>query len=156
MLRNYDEIVSIIALSPEIHFHIFVGRGNILIDRYKDFPNVTIHVNIKETKLRAILHSSDISLNVMQYTVGSNAIVTAIASGLAMVCSDVGSIRDYVSPESGILFNSIGEAVEALNRLNNDRELLYALQKKSLVKAEELDIKIFPDWWHRDLIAGLD
>lgn len=50
------------------------------------------------------MKQSDVSLNVMNDTVGSNVITTSLAVGLAVVASNVGSISDYVvDNESGYL-----------------------------------------------------
>jgi len=152
MLRGHDDIRQIISMTPNIQYHVFSGRENSLTDDFKKMPNVIPHGKTKEKDLRRILHNSDISLNVMQDTVGSNVIVTAMASGMAMVCSDVGSIRDYVAPNSGMLFNSVHGAVDALNRLDGDRKLLYGLQKQSLKRAREIDIRKFVHWLHADII----
>lgn len=38
---------------------------------------------------------ADLSLNVMEDTVGSNVITTSMAMGLGLIVTDVGSIRDY-------------------------------------------------------------
>ena len=152
MLRGHDDMRQIISMTPNIKYHVFSGRENSLPEDFKKMPNVISHGKTKEKDLRNILHNSDVSLNVMQDTVGSNVIVTSMASGMAMVCSDVGSIRDYVPPNSGMLFNSVHEAVNALNRLDGDRELLYHLQKKSLTKAKEIDIKKVVDLLYSDII----
>jgi len=155
MLRKHDEIIQIISLTPNIQYHVFSGREKLSIGCFDKFKNVIPHGEVKERELRSILHNSDISLNVMYDTVGSNVIVTSIASGLAMLCSDVGSIRDYVQPDSGILFNYVHEAVDALNQLDNDRGLLLEFQKKSLKKAKEIDINNFVNWLHNNIINEL-
>ena len=41
-------------------------------------------------------------LNVMKDTIGSNVICTSMATGLSMVVSDVGSIRDYCSETNAV------------------------------------------------------
>ena len=46
--------------------------------------------------------NADISPNVMEDTVGSNVIVTSLAMGLAMICSNVGSIKDYCDDSNTI------------------------------------------------------
>ncbi|UVV76520.1 glycosyltransferase family 4 protein [Bacteroides fragilis] len=48
------------------------------------------------------MNKADVSLNIMKDTIGSNVIVTSMAMGLAMVVSDVGSIRDYVDESNGL------------------------------------------------------
>jgi glycosyltransferase involved in cell wall biosynthesis len=138
--RNYEDLFEIVKVTSDIQYHICRGLNSALDNRCLEFSNVQVHKNIKESELRNLMHKSDVSLNVMHDTVGSNVIVTSLSCGLAMVCSDVGSIRDYVPEDAGILFNNVQEAVEGLRRLNNDRQLLYKLQIESLKKAEQIDI----------------
>ena len=57
---------------------------------------------VEEENLRRYMEQSDISLNVMHDTIGSNVIVTSMASGLAMVVSDVGSIHDYCDERNSV------------------------------------------------------
>ena len=95
-------------------------------------------MDVPEAELKHYMNDSDISLNVMKDTIGSNVICTSMATGLAMVVRDVGSIRDYCdetnecsSPDDFIKNNMI---------LANDRELLNSLKKMSLKKAQQFSI----------------
>jgi glycosyltransferase involved in cell wall biosynthesis len=141
--RDYAMLLEIIKATPSIQYHVCRGLNASLDTQYTECFNVKLHKHIQEDELRNLMHESDVLLNVMNDTVGSNVIVTSLSCGLAIVCSDVGSIRDYVSPEAGILFNNAHEAVEGLQRLDKDRNMLHHLQIKSLEKAEEIDIVPF-------------
>jgi glycosyltransferase involved in cell wall biosynthesis len=99
---------------------------------------VTLIPFVPEPELRLYMEHSDISLNVMQDTIGSNVIVTSLAMGLAMVCSDVGSIRDYCDEENAIFCenSSVESFSKAINLLSSNRQLLMNMktsaQKRSL------------------------
>ena len=62
---------------------------------FSGLKNATLVGDVPEAELKHYMNDSDISLNVMKDTIGSNVICTSMATGLAMVVSDVGSIRDY-------------------------------------------------------------
>ena len=87
---------------------------------------------------------SDISLNVMDDTIGSNVIVTSLAMGLALICSDVGSIRDYCD-ESNTIFceNSVDSFCEAIRSLSCNRQLVFDMKCAAHKRAESLTISIF-------------
>jgi glycosyltransferase involved in cell wall biosynthesis len=141
--RNYDVLSEIIKGTPEIQYHICRGRNIYLDERFAECMNVSLHTQIEENELRRIMCESDVSLNPMNDVVGSNVIVSSLSCGLAMVCSDVGSIRDYVPENAGLLFKNTQEAVEALRCLDKDRFLLHTLQMESLKKSKEIDFPLF-------------
>ena len=60
------------------------------------------------------MNDSDISLNVMKDTIGSNVICTSMATGLAMVVSDVGSIRDYCDETNACFCSSPDDFIEKI------------------------------------------
>jgi hypothetical protein len=94
--RNYEDLVESAKVTSDIQYFVYAEQSlnSSLDNRCLEFSNVRLHKNIKESELRNLMHKSDVSLNVMHDTVGSNVIVTSLSCGLAMVCSDVGSIRD--------------------------------------------------------------
>jgi glycosyltransferase involved in cell wall biosynthesis len=77
---------------------------------------------------------------VMKDTIGSNVICTSMATGLAMVVSDVGSIRDYCDETNACFCSSPDDFIKNIMILANDRELLNSLKKMSLKKAQQFSI----------------
>lgn len=98
---------------------------------------------VDETELRQYMSESDISLNVMYDTVGSNVIVTSLGMGLAMLCSDVGSIRDYCNDENAMFCKSVSDFSEALKLLVMDRDRLSKMQLAAAEKGRELSVDNF-------------
>ena len=91
------------------------------------------------------MNKSSISLNVMKDTIGSNVICTSIAMGLAMVVSDVGSIRDYCSEDNAIFCKSIQDFIHALQTLSRDEKNIKSMGLVSASKAANLAI---PHYWN--------
>lgn len=71
-------------------------------DLFPKTPNVELKGFLEEDELRHQMDIADVSLNVMEDTVGSNVITTSMAMGLAMIVSDVGSIRDYCNDANAL------------------------------------------------------
>jgi glycosyltransferase involved in cell wall biosynthesis len=83
----------------------------------------------------------------LEDTVGSNVITTSLACGLAQIVSDVGSIRDYCDETNTVFCKSTDEFVNALFRLNSDRNLVENMSRFALKQAESLSIKKFNEFF---------
>lgn len=137
--RNYSLLEEIICSVPEISFTICAGFHN--CDLLKKYNNVTVLGYMPEHKLREQLSKADISLNVMDDTVGSNVITISMAMGLAMVVSDVGSIRDYCTEDNAVFCKKTGDFVEAIRYLVKHNDVLDKMKKKSLERSKLFSIE---------------
>lgn len=142
--RDYSSLAHIVKSVPNLHFNICRGRKNV-DDLFVGCNNVTLYGFLSEDELKAIMNKSSISLNVMKDTIGSNVICTSIAMGLAMVVSDVGSIRDYCSEDNAIFCKSIQDFIHALQTLSRDEKNIKSMGLVSASKAANLAI---PHYWN--------
>lgn len=146
--RNFLLLKSIVQTFPEINFHILMGKSDLRSILGK-LMNVTLYSYLSEKEMLSVIQKCDISLSVMEDTIGSNVITSSMATGLVQIVSDVGSIRDYCSEDDSFLCTNKEEFVTAIKSLNMDRELLYLKRKTTLSKANlfshELFIKEFKD-----------
>lgn len=143
-MRNIDLLQKIVSENPSVDFIICQGVND-MRGYFANKKNVNLIPFVEESELRNYMNQADISLNVMKDTIGSNVIVTSLAMGLAMICSDVGSIRDYCN-ESNTLFchnENISDFSKAITTLLNDRKMLADMQRKSYERATELTIERF-------------
>ena len=141
--RNIPLLSEIVKKNPEVFFIICQGCLNLshIFDHYK---NVQLIPYVEENKLKQYMDDSDISLNSMEDTVGSNVIVTSMAMGLAMICSDVGSIRDYCNEQNTLFCKNDAESFsKAIATLNTDRELLKKMKLSAAYFGAKLNIKNF-------------
>lgn len=147
MQRDRLMVKQVCESTPDIDWIICKGR-----DKWWDnkplAPNIRTMGYLDEDELRTLMDRADFSLNVMNDTVGSNVITTSMAMGLCMVCSDVGSIRDYCD-ESSALFcnNEASDFVRAVNRLHADRSLLRLLRKNAFAQSQRFSIDKVHDWF---------
>lgn len=143
-MRNKDLLKNIVTNSPNVEFIICQGVSDMSAD-FSNQRNVTLIPFVPEETLRQYMKDADISLNVMYDTIGSNVIVTSLAMGLAMICSNVGSIHDYCN-ETNTIFcenSNINGFSEAIAKLQSNRMLLQSMQKSSAQRGKELSIKTF-------------
>jgi glycosyltransferase involved in cell wall biosynthesis len=140
--RDFHTIVQIIQSVHNVHFYLLKGRVR-LENTFIDTNNVTVFDYLEEQQVKELLAESDVSLNVMYDTIGSNVITTSMAMELAMLVSDVGSIRDYCNDTNAIFCNSANDFISALKKLDSERELLFEMQKHSFLLSKKLDTEIF-------------
>ena len=143
-MRNQKLLKAIVRDNPMVEFTICQGCDD-MTDYFKGIQNVELIPFVEEEQLRKYMADSDISLNVMVDTIGSNVIVTSMAMGLAMVCSDVGSIHDYCD-ETNCIFcdnNDIKSFSRAIALLSSDMEKLLLFKRKSIEHSQKLTIERF-------------
>lgn len=145
-MRNVNLLKNVVLRSPNIDFIICQGVNN-LESYFSDCVNVQLIPFVSEFELRNLMDQSDVSLNVMYDTIGSNVIVTSMAMGLAMICSDVGSIHDYCSDDNCFFCKNDTEEqfVKAIAILSNDRKLLKRMKENSIFLSKRLSIDRFVD-----------
>ena len=142
-MRNVDLLKRIVRSLPSVYFTICQGVGNMEKD-FEDCKNVELIPFVPEDELKAYMEQADISLNVMKDTIGSNVIVTSMAMGLAMICSDVGSIRDYCSEDNCIFCDNQAESfIKAISVLVNEVDTTHNMKLRSLAYADTLTIDSF-------------
>lgn len=142
-MRNVGLLKNVVYSLPEVLFTICQGVGD-MTKEFEGCENVTLIPFVSEDKLKSYMDEADISLNVMKDTIGSNVIVTSMAMGLAMVCSDVGSIRDYCSEDNCIFCdNDTNAFVKAVSLLVKEKDRIYEMKLNSLEKARGLSMESF-------------
>ena len=144
MMRNVTLLQNIVKQNDSVHFIICQG-SNVLSRFFDGLKNVELLPYISEEELRNYMNRASISLNVMVDTIGSNVIVTSMAMGLAMICSDVGSIRDYCDEKNAVFCdNNDGNSwSEAIKILSGDLSKLKSMQNESLIKSRQLSFDNF-------------
>lgn len=145
--RDYGMFSEIVKQCPDIHWIICRGRKNV-DDLFPKTPNVELKGFLEEDELRHQMDIADVSLNVLEDTVGSNVITTSMAMGLAMVVSDVGSIRDYCDNDNALFCtNNVQQFVQAIKKLQSNSALVQQMKESSLEKSKRLQIGNVHRWF---------
>lgn len=147
MQRNYSMLSEIVKACPD--FNWIICRGNKLVENmFPQADNIKLLGYLKEDELREQMDKSDISLNVMDDTVGSNVITTSMAMGLAIIVSNVGSIHDYCD-ESNAFFceNTVYSFVKAIKSLTANDDIIYKMRISSIRKAKDFEIDNIHNWF---------
>ena len=79
----------------------------------------------------------------MYDTIGSNVIVTSMGMGLAMICSNVGSIKNYCDDTNTIFCSDLQDFNNAIRKLKNNPTLLTSLRESARSKALQFSIENF-------------
>lgn len=142
-MRNIELLKEVVENNPDTDFIICQGVMD-MSEKFKNTKNVQLIPFVNEQVLRGYMLTSDVSLNIMKDTIGSNVIVTSLGMGLGMICSDVGSIRNYCS-ESNTLFcqNNSTDFSDAIRILSKNRPYLEAMKESAINNAIKFKIKNF-------------
>ena len=98
---------------------------------------------LSEEILLEKIQSADNNLSVMTDTIGSNTIVSSMSCGLAQICSDVGSIRDYCNDSNALFCDNVEDSfVEAIKKLTSNLELLRTMKMNSIVISNEYELSV--------------
>ena len=143
MKRDFTTVLNIINRVSNVHFIFCCGKRIIDKSKFKHPQNITLCSYVPEDKLKSLMNEADISLNVMFDTVGSNVITTSLAMGLALIVSDVGSIRNYCDETNAIFCHTETDFVEAISYLASNRKLVNDMKTASVNIAQKLSIPNF-------------
>ena len=146
-MRNIELLYQVVHDNPNVEFTICQGVCD-MSNLFKGLKNVRLIPFVPERELKTYMEESDVSLNVMKDTIGSNVITTSMAMGLAMICSDVGSIRDYCNDDNCIFCKNItsNDFSSAIQCLVKDSSKLYSMKKSSIKQVENYTIDKFYDF----------
>ena len=154
MERDYEMLFQIIKGCEGIRFRICTGR-KVFPEEFYTLENVEIFGFIEEKELLRLMQTSDVSLNVMKDTVGSNVITTSLACGLAVVASKVGSITDYVTDGvDGFLFSTPEECVQQLNCLSIERSRLAEMKRLAREKSLQISLGEFEKLFSKEFYGS--
>ena len=146
-MRNYDLLSKVVHACTNVKWIICAGNKSV-DDLFLDADNVTLHGFLSEEELKKQMELSDVSINIMDDTVGSNVITTSLSMGLAMIVSNVGSIHDYCDSSNAIFCeNTLDSFVKAVNILSSDPQLVFDMKKSSYNKANRYTIKHIDRWF---------
>ncbi|MBT4251268.1 glycosyltransferase family 4 protein [bacterium] len=108
-----------------------------LVDKNKLTDKVSFLGAVDREEIPGIYQKGDVFVLPSLNEGMSNSLLEAMASGLAIVATDTGGTRELVDERNGIIISpkSVWEIEKALEKLNNNRNLLKSLKKESRSRA---------------------
>ena len=147
MQRDYSLLINVVRKCPNVKW--IICRGLKKVDHlFEGISNVELKGFMPEAELRDLMSKADISLNIMEDTVGSNVITTSMSMGLGLVVTDVGSIRDYCDEKNACFCkNDVDSLVSAINKLSNDGDKVISMKKYSLEYSKRFHVVNVHKWF---------
>lgn len=148
MRRNYRLLAEVVSRCPEVHWVICRGRKSEVDSLFSKCGNVDMKGYLAEDELRHQMDLADISISVMEDTIGSNVITTSMAMGLAMLVSDVGSIRDYCDDSNAVFCeNTATSFADAVHALSANPQRVLSMRRASVRLSEKLRVPAIHQWF---------
>lgn len=129
--RDFYALRDLVKSLPNTNFDICQGVMN-LHSYFDDCKNVNLHGFVSESELLTLMQNNDICLSIMKDTVGSNVITTSLVTGLILVVSDVGSIRDYCTEDCSFICNDFTEYKQSIQFLSENPDKLSDYKQKAV------------------------
>jgi glycosyltransferase involved in cell wall biosynthesis len=152
LYRNRTILEQIVQKCPNINFELFLGNNMEIHQMFAQYQNVLLQRFMPEEELLGRMQGADVSLSIMDDTIGSNVIGTSLACGLPQIVSDVGSIRDYCSEKNAIFCNDVDSFVESIQTLSENPTLCQEMGFDARKKAETISLEQSINWY-RDLFS---
>lgn len=144
--RDFHLLSEIVNNTPCVDWIICKGKKN--VEDLFTGSNVRLVGYVPEDELRQLMAEADASLNVLEDTVGSNVITTSLAMGLAIIVSDVGSIRDHVDERCAIFCqNNANAFIDAIKFFSKNPDRIVEMRKNALMKVNNITISKVNDWF---------
>jgi glycosyltransferase involved in cell wall biosynthesis len=130
------------AEEPRVRFEAVTSPGR--LDELSALPGVSARAGVSDEELRAVYRRSWVSVLPLTDAVGNNALLEAMACGIATVVSDVGDVVDYTAGGHAAQLvpprdpDSMADAVIALLR---DRTARSKLGARAREEAERHDLR---------------
>ena len=151
-MRDIDTLAEVTKRCRDMKF--YVCQGMLELQEVFTTPNVELIPFVEESELRNLMKISDVSLNTMIDTVGSNVIVTSMGMGNAMVCSDVGSIRNYCDESNTFFCSNVYEFCYSLNKLKEDNALCHKMRSASYEMSKKYSIDKFYQYLKTEILTN--
>lgn len=145
-LRDFNilrSVVEKIERHPESPiFTIVTFRENWYL--FKDFKNVKLLSDISETELLRLYQTHALLFLPILDGTANNTLLEAAACGLAIITTDIGSVRDYLDDNCAILMKTknINIIISNIIELVKNETKREELSMKSRIKMESYDWKI--------------
>ena len=134
-LRDWQTFAAVAGAMPDVQFDVVTNRDLAI----EDLANVRVHRSIDDLELANLYRASDVVFLPLLQSTANNALLEGMASGLAVVATDLDSIRAYIPNGDALLVPGQPEDfIRALRALQENRVLRDELRRKARRRSEAL------------------
>jgi glycosyltransferase involved in cell wall biosynthesis len=133
-LRDWKTFAEVARTMPDVSFDVVGDPGG----PAHELPNVRLYNRLDDKALAGLYHKADVVFLPLLQSTANNAMLEGMASGLAVVASDLEAVRAYIPREEAILCESASQFGRALRALQDDPSLLQTMKHKARTRAEAL------------------
>ena len=134
-LRDWETFSIVAGALPDVQFDVVVNRDLGI----RDLPNVQIYRAIDDLELVNLYRNADVLFLPLLQSTANNALLEGMASGLAVVTTDLEAVRAYLPERDGLLVSGkADEFMQAIRALRESPALRKELGLKARVRAEAL------------------
>ena len=127
-LRDWETFAAVAGAMPDVQFDVVVNRDLAI----QDLPNVQVHRSIDDLELVNLYRAADILFLPLLQSTANNALLEGMASGLAVVATDLEAVRAYVPDGDGLLLpGRADDFVDAIRTLQRNPTLREELRRKA-------------------------
>src|SRR5262249_30684580 len=104
--RDFDTLSRVIERTRThripIHFDLVLPAPHVY-QRFAQHPNTRCHTGLSDEQLLDLYRSADIGIMPVIDCTANNGLLEMMATGLPVVVTDIGAVRDYVTGEGALL-----------------------------------------------------
>lgn len=131
----FEDVARAFAESKTVEFNVVSGGRPEL----GSLPNVILHNDLDDWSLADLYRSADVLFLPLTNATANNTLLEGMASGLAVLTSDLEATRAYLPNGAGILVeNRVSAFVHAINTLLSDVAMRRRLGRAARARSEEL------------------
>jgi glycosyltransferase involved in cell wall biosynthesis len=139
LLRDYETLLAAawILNIKEVPVKIVIVDAQFDMPQFSGLDNVEVKQGIPDETLLALYQTADIFVLPLKDCTANNALLEALACGLPVITTKVGSVTDYVDSKCAVLtpFAEPAALAEAIIHLTGDGKLREQLGQQARVKA---------------------
>lgn len=148
--RDFDTLSALIKRMrggrAAIRFDLVLPRRE-LAERFSGHPNTFCHMELSDEQLLDLYREADIGIMPVIDCTANNGLLEMMATGLPVVVTDIGAVRDYVTSDGAVLVppKDPGAFVDAIERLAADpesRRRLGAVNRRRAETELSLDVSV--------------
>jgi len=134
-LRDWETFAAVAGAMPDVQFDVVANRDLPI----KGLPNVKVHRAVDDLELVSLYRAADILFLPLLQSTANNALLEGMASGLAVVATDLEAVRAYVPDGDGLLLpERADDFVDAIRTLQRNPTLREELRRKARARSEAL------------------